>query len=73
MVFYIQCQLAWLIDIISPRWQPPIVVDSKGDGSIINQEKTIMVSIGRWLRINGNAIKRLGDWRYSGVRFKYIQ
>ena len=54
-----------LIDIVSKNGCMLLNVGPKADGTIPEQDKAILLEIGEWLKINGEAIYDTSIWRVS--------
>ena len=57
------CQL---VDIVSKNGTLLLNVGPKSDGTIPKEDKEILLSIGKWMEINGEAIYGSKVWRQSG-------
>ena len=55
-----------LVDIVARGGSFLLSLTPKGDGSIPEREKEIMAGIGRWMRINGDAIYNTRPWKSVG-------
>lgn len=54
-----------LVDIVSKNGRMLLNVGPKADGSIPEQDRNILLEIGRWLKTNGEAIYGSQIWRYA--------
>ena len=57
------CDLA---DIVSKNGNLLLNIGPKADGTIPDEDKAILLEIGRWLEVNGEAIYGSGVWRTFG-------
>ena len=55
-----------LVDIVSKNGRLLLNVGPKADGTITEEEKTILLEIGNWLKNNGEAIYGAKVWRQYG-------
>lgn len=54
-----------LVDIVSKNGRLLLNIGPKADGTIPDEDKSILLDIGKWLKINGEAIYSSKVWRYS--------
>ena len=55
-----------LVDIVAKNGNLLLNVGPKADGTIADEDRTVLESIGRWLAINGEAIYGSKPWRRFG-------
>lgn len=56
--------ICYLVDVVSKNGNLLLNVGPKADGSIPEEDKRILLDIGSWLKINGEAIYDSKVWRY---------
>ncbi len=55
-----------LIDIVSKNGNLLLNIGPRADGTITEEQKNVLLSIGKWLEINGEAIYGTRCWKKSG-------
>lgn len=55
-----------LVDIVSKNGRLLLNIGPKADGSIPDEDRNILLEIGRWMKINGEAIYGTRTWRKFG-------
>jgi len=55
-----------LIDIVSKNGNLLLNVPMRADGTIDNEAKDLMVGIGKWMKINGDALYGTRPWKVAG-------
>ncbi len=55
-----------LIDVVSKNGRMLLNIGPKADGTIPKEDENILLEIGLWLKINGEAVYGSKVWRYSG-------
>ena len=62
-----------LVDIVSKNGRLLLNIGPKADGTIPDEDRAILLKIGEWLKINGEAIYGAGMWRKSAEGPTIIQ
>jgi len=62
-----------LIDIVSKNGNLLLNVGPKSDGTIPNDQVAVLLEIGKWLEINGEAIYRTRPWKLFGEGPSIVQ
>lgn len=55
-----------LVDVVSKNGNLLLNIGPKGDGSIPDTDRKILLQIGNWLKMNGEAVYGSHVWRVSG-------
>lgn len=55
-----------LVDIVSKNGNLLLNIGPKADGTITNEQKEVLLSIGKWLNVNGDAIYGTRCWKRFG-------
>ncbi|MDD4590401.1 MAG: alpha-L-fucosidase [Parabacteroides sp.] len=55
-----------LIDIVSKNGNLLLNIGPRADGTITEEQKNVLLSIGEWLNVNGESIYGTGCWKKSG-------
>ena len=57
--------ICYLIDVVSKNANLLLNIGPKADGSIPGKDRQILADIGKWLKVNGEAVYESKCWRYS--------